>query len=169
MNLADGAILFLIAVSALLSVRRGFTREAFSLATWVAAFIVARLFGPGLELLLEPSIETPSVRVAVAFGVLFAATLIVGALVNHLLGEMVRVVGLSGTDRMFGMVFGAVRGLVIVLVLVVLGHPVFSEDPWWRESVLVPQFAMMEGWSRDLAERIMSFLMGVSEPVTQPE
>lgn len=164
MNLADAAILIIITVSALISVRRGFTREAFSLATWVAAFIIARLFGPGLEILLEPSIETPSARVAVAFGVLFAATLIVGALVNHLIGEVVRVIGLSGTDRLFGMVFGAVRGLVVVLVLVVLGSPMFHEDPWWRESVLVPQFAVMEDWSRHLALRIMSWLMNVGEP-----
>ena len=168
MNLADGAILFIIAVSALISVRRGFTREAFSLATWAAAFIVARLFGPGLEILLEPSIETPSVRVAVAFGVLFAATLIVGALVNHLLGELVRVTGLSGTDRMFGMAFGAVRGLVVVLVLVVLGSPMFHEDPWWRESAMIPHFAMMEDWSRDLALRLMSWLMNVSEADNLP-
>ena len=65
MNLADGIILFIIAASALISVRRGFTREAFSLLTWVAAFIVARLFSPALEVLLADSIETPSLRLAV--------------------------------------------------------------------------------------------------------
>ena len=70
MNLADGIILFIIAASALISVRRGFTREAFSLLTWVAAFIVARLFSPALEVLLADSIETPSLRLAVAFGLL---------------------------------------------------------------------------------------------------
>ncbi len=60
MNLADGIILFVIVVSALLSVRRGFTREAFSLLTWVAAFIIARLFSPALDLLLQEQISTPS-------------------------------------------------------------------------------------------------------------
>ncbi len=78
MNLADGIILFVIAVSALLSVRRGFTREAFSLLTWVAAFIIARLFSPALDLLLQDQITTPSLRAAVAFGSLFALTLAVG-------------------------------------------------------------------------------------------
>ena len=161
MNLADGVILFIIAVSALISVRRGFMREAFSLVTWVAAFVVARLFGPGLEVMLEPSIDTPSVRMAVAFGSLFAATLIVGALINHLLGELVRVTGLSGTDRLFGMVFGAVRGMVVVIVLVALAGPMFVEDAWWQQSMLVPQFAMMEDWSRQLAEEFVAFLMNI--------
>ncbi|MBZ2187679.1 CvpA family protein [Alcanivorax sp. JB21] len=161
MNLADGVILFIIAVSALISVRRGFMREAFSLVTWVAAFVVARLFGPGLEVMLESSIDTPSVRMAVAFGSLFAATLIVGALINHLLGELVRVTGLSGTDRLFGMVFGAVRGMVVVIVLVALAGPMFVEDAWWQQSMLVPQFAMMEDWSRQLAEEFVAFLMNI--------
>jgi membrane protein required for colicin V production len=164
MNLADAVILFIIAVSALLSVRRGFAREAFSLATWVAAFLVARLFGPGLEVMLEPSIETPSVRLATAFGILFAATLVVGALVNHLLGELVRVTGLTSTDRLLGMVFGAVRGMVLVVVIVVFTRGMFSQDPWWRESVLIPQFAMMEDWSRRVAGEFMAWIMNV-EPV----
>ena len=159
MNLADGAILFIIAVSALISVRRGFTREAFSLITWVAAFVVARLFSPGLETMLEASIDTPSIRMATAFGLLFAGTLIVGALLNHLLSELVRVTGLSGTDRLLGMVFGAIRGIVLVIVLVVLAAPIFAEDTWWQQSVLVPQFAMMEDWSRQLASEFLAFVM----------
>lgn len=164
MNLADGIILFVIAVSALLSIRRGFTREAFSLATWVAAFLVARLFGPGLEVMLEPSIETPSARLATAFGILFAATLVVGALINHLLGEVVRVTGLTSTDRLLGMVFGAVRGIVLVIVMVALGRGLFAEDPWWRDSALVSQFAMMEDWSRRVAGDFLAWIMNV-EPV----
>ena len=159
MNLADLGILAIVVVSALISVRRGFTREAFSLATWVTAFIIARLFGPSLEVLLERFIDTPSVRMAVAFGSLFAATLIVGALLNHLLGELVRVTGLAGTDRMFGMIFGMVRGLVLVLVLVVIGKPMFEDDSWWNESLLVPHFAMMEDWSRQVAAEFMAFVL----------
>jgi membrane protein required for colicin V production len=103
MNLADAIILIAIAISALLSVRRGFTREAFSLLTWVAAFIIARLFSPALDLLLQDQIATPSLRAAVAFGLLFVLTLVVGALINHLLGELIRVTGLSSTDRLLGM------------------------------------------------------------------
>ena len=162
MNLAHGIILFIIAASALISVRRGFTREAFSLITWVAAFVVARLFSPALEVLLADSIETPSIRLAVAFGLLFTVTLIVGALINHLLGELIRVTGLSGTDRLLGMVFGALRGARVVVVLVALGHHLFSEDAWWRESLLVPHFAMLEDWTRRLAGDLIAYLMNVS-------
>lgn len=161
MNFADAIILIVIAVSALLSLRRGFTREAFSLITWVAAFVVARLFGPALEVLLASSVETPSARMALAFGLLFAATLMVGAMINHLLGELIRVTGLSSTDRLFGMVFGAVRGVLLVVVLVALGGHVFSGDGWWQESVLVPQFSLLEDWSRVVAAEFVAFIVDV--------
>ena len=145
MNVADAVILLVIAVSALLSLRRGFTREAFSLLTWVAAFIIARLFGPSLELMLEGVIETPSARMATAFGVLFAATLVVGALINHLLG----------------MVFGAVRGVLLVVVLVAIGGHLFSGDGWWRESLLVPHFALLEDWTRTVAAELVKFVIQI--------
>jgi membrane protein required for colicin V production len=133
MNVADALILLVIAVSALLSLRRGFTREAFSLLTWVAAFVVARLFGPAFELMLEGSIETPSARMATAFAVLFAATL----------------------------VFGAVRGVVLVIVLVAVGGHLFSADSWWRESVLVPHFVLLEDWTRTVAAELVKFIIRI--------
>jgi membrane protein required for colicin V production len=161
MNVADALILLVIAISALLSLRRGFTREAFSLLTWVAAFVVARLFGPSLELMLDNTIDTPSARMAAAFAILFAATLVVGALINHLLGELIRVTGLSATDRLFGMVFGAVRGILLVVVLVGVGSHVFSADSWWHESLLVPQFALLEDWTRTVAAEFVTFIIQI--------
>ncbi|KGD63231.1 colicin V production protein [Alcanivorax nanhaiticus] len=162
MNLADGIILIVIAISALLSVRRGFTREAFSLLTWVAAFIIARLFSPAFELVLEDQISTPSLRFIVAFGSLFALTLVVGALISHLLGELIRVTGLSSTDRLLGMVFGALRGILLMVVLVALGRQLFAADQWWQESSLVPHLVMMETWTREMGENLLAFVMNVS-------
>ncbi|ERP86601.1 MAG: colicin V production CvpA [Alcanivoracaceae bacterium] len=162
MNLADGIILVVIAVSALLSVRRGFTREAFSLLTWVAAFIIARLFSPALEIVLQEQISTPSLRTAVAFGTLFALTLIVGALINHLLGELIRVTGLSSTDRLLGMVFGALRGVLLMVVLVALGRHLFAADKWWQDSTLVPHLVMMETWTREMGENVLAWVMNTS-------
>lgn len=160
-NIADAGIVLVIVLSALLAVRRGFTREALSLASWIAAFLIARLFGPALEILLEGWTQTPSARAALAFGLLFAATLIVGALINHLVGELVRATGLKGTDRLFGAAFGAVRGVLLVTVLVALGRHLFEADPWWRASRLVPVFAAMEDWTRDVASQLIDVIMTI--------
>src|SRR5690625_6077421 len=77
------------------------------------------LFSDRLALLLINLIETPSIREMVAFAVLFASTLVVGAMVNHLVSEVVRMTGLAGTDRFFGMIFGLARGLVVVSAVLI--------------------------------------------------
>src|SRR5690625_5741006 len=87
MNWADWVILGILLVSSLISIKRGFVKEALSLATWLVAFIVAMLFSDRLALLLINLIETPSIREMVAFAVLFASTLVVCAMVNHLRSE----------------------------------------------------------------------------------
>lgn len=147
MAIADWVVIGIVLVSSLVSIKRGFVKEALSLATWIAALIIGRLFAGQLSTLLVDYIDTPSIRLGVAFAVLFAATLIVGAMVNHLMGEFVKMTGLSGTDRVFGMVFGVARGAVIVLVLVMILHPTpIAQDPWWQESLLIPQFLEIVEW-----------------------
>ncbi len=147
----DWVIVGIVIVSSLISLKRGFVKEALSLVTWVIAGVVAWLFGGALSQHLTEFISTPSVRVIAACGLLFVATLLVGALVNFLLGELIRVTGLSGTDRFLGMVFGAARGglLVVVLVGLVSLAPV-HQDAWWQESSLVPHFLMVADWSKNL-------------------
>lgn len=165
MNWADWAIIGILVLSSLISLKRGFVREALSLATWALAFVVAMLFGERLSLLLVDLIETPSVREMVAFATLFAATLVVGAMVNYLIGELVRMTGLSGTDRLFGVVFGAARGLVVVMALLILLPALIpvNEDGWWQESALIPHFLAFEDWARSLAYDIGQFFVSLFE------
>ena len=53
----DYAILAIIGLSVLISIWRGFTKEALSLAGWIIAFIVAMKFVDNLDVLLEPHIQ----------------------------------------------------------------------------------------------------------------
>ncbi|MBY4675139.1 CvpA family protein [Marinobacterium arenosum] len=152
MNWADWIILGIIAISSLFSLKRGFMREALSLVTWVAAFVVARLFSDALATLLAPYIQTPSLQLLAAFAILFIATLLVGAVINNLVGMLVDATGLSGTDRMLGVGFGIARGGLLVIALIALvGMTPATEDPWWQESQLIPHFKTMEAWSRNVA------------------
>lgn len=149
MNTADYVILGIVGISLTLSLKRGFITEAFSLAIWVAAFVIAKLFCNPLALLLAPYINPPSFRIPVGFVVLFIATLVVGGLVQRLLKELVNVTGLTATDRMLGMVFGAARGvLIVVTCLGMLSRMTdMPKDPWWKQSMLIPQLMVFETWS----------------------
>ncbi len=99
---ADWAIVAIVAISALISLSRGFVKEALSLVTWIIAGAVAWMFGGSLSEYLAGYIQTPSARVITGCAIMFVATLIVGAMINYLIGELVRVTGLSGTDRFLG-------------------------------------------------------------------
>ena len=95
----DWAIIAVIVISALLSLKRGFVREALSLVIWIVAGGLAWLFGGSLAVHLAEYIEVPSARIIAACALLFVATLLVGALLSFLLGQLVRATGLTGSVR----------------------------------------------------------------------
>ncbi len=147
---ADIVILVIIGISALLSLVRGFIKEALSLVTWIAAFWVSLAFTDRAADLLANWVSLPSARAALAFAGLFVAVLLLGGLVNYLIGQLVRKTGLGGTDRMLGMVFGVLRGVMVVAVLVLLaGLTAVPQDPWWQGSSLLPHFERIALWLRD--------------------
>ena len=165
MNWADWVILAILVISALFSLRRGFVKEALSLVTWVSAFVVARLFSGALAAILENYIETPSVRIATAFAVLFVIMLIVGAIVSNLFEMLINATGLSATDRVLGMGFGVARGGLVVVVLVALvAQTPAIEDEWWGQSQLIPHFVLMETWTRDIASELGQVIWQVGSP-----
>ena len=155
---ADWAILAIVLLSALISLKRGFVRELLSLIGWVAALLVARWFCEPLAAVLVDVIEHPSGRIAVAFVLLMISTLIISSLLSHLLCEMVRMTGLSGMDRLLGMVFGVIRGLIIVVVLLALAR-VLSLNSLWEGSVWVPYFEPLIGWSAEAVQKASAMFL----------
>lgn len=149
MTVIDWAILGILAVSALISLQRGFLKEALSLATWVVAFIVGRLFSGQLATLLAQVIDTNSLRWLLAFAILFAGTVVLGAMLNHLFSHFVEATGLTGTDRIFGMFFGLIRGVILLVALVYgLQFTAAVQDPWWQDSKLLPYLMTLADWAR---------------------
>jgi membrane protein required for colicin V production len=145
----DYVIIGIIALSAIISVVRGFVKEVLSLAAWVLAFWVALTFSPQLSVLLSNYIATPSVSLFAAFAALFIVTLITSALVNNLIASIVEKTGLSGTDRMLGVIFGLLRGAAIVTLLVLLAAATpMPNDTWWQDSVLIEHFEKLAIWAR---------------------
>jgi membrane protein required for colicin V production len=148
MEYADYVVLAIIAISILVGAIRGFVKEAFSLAVWAAAFLVAFQFSGVLAMQLENHIELPSARTSLAFASLFILVLLVGGLVTFLVGKLVEKTGLDGTDRLLGGVFGGVRGLAIVLaVILVAGLTPVPQDPWWQQSKTIQSLMPLAEWS----------------------
>jgi len=144
MTVVDVIILFVIFLSALFSLIRGFVKEAISLTTWVMATWISASFAPRLAAILPGSIESEAVRLAVGFGLLFLVTLMLGALVNFIVAQFVKKTGLSGADRVLGVAFGFLRGLVIIIVFVVIASMTpLPEQVWWKTSNLLGRFEQL--------------------------
>lgn len=147
----DFIIAGIILLSALISVFRGFIKEAFSLVVWIAAFWLSWTFFREVSQLLINWVSLPSARLGIAFALIMITVLIVGGILNYLLSKLVEHTGLSGTDRMLGIFFGIARGAIIVAILILLaGLTPLPEDPWWHQSILIPYFQELSLWLKSL-------------------
>ena len=146
MNWADYCILAALGLSVLMGLVRGFIGEVLALAGWVLAFWFAWQFGDSVAVRLT-AVEQPSIRLLLGYGLCFLLVLIASGIVNFLMRKLVAGSGLSGSDRLLGMVFGLVRGLALVTITVLLlGFTPLPRDPWWHRSQLLPAFQNYAQW-----------------------
>jgi len=155
----DYAILVVIGLSTLISLARGFVKEAVSLVIWISAFFIASQFYPNLATLLT-NISDQLLRNAAAIAILFITTLILGALVNYVIGQLVQKTGLSGTDRVLGLAFGALRGVLVASAILFFmdAFTPASSAAWWSESKLIPEFNVLIEWFFEYLKQTSSFL-----------
>ena len=157
----DYLIIGIIAFSVFISLIRGFVRETFSLLTWVAAFLIAFNFGSTLGDVFKDHIASQTARLALGAGLLFITTLIVGAIVNYLLATLVDKTGLTGTDRVLGLVLGGARGVLIVSVLIlVMNYTAIPKDEAWKQSLLLPHFEGCAKWVQSFIPQALDFVSG---------
>lgn len=144
----DYLIVGILLISMIVGFFRGFFPELISIAAWFVAMFAAWNFSGLVEPYLQGKLGSVVIELWAARLIVFVVTLIIGGLIGQLVSLIIDKSGLSGTDRMLGLVFGLVRGGVILGVLVILGQLMgFTKEPWWPESKLIP-----------VAERVASTL-----------
>jgi len=149
MVIVDYILLGAFLVSVGVGFFRGFFKEALSLITWVLALWVAWRFSGILDPLLT-SVSSPALKLWAARVILFVGVMLAGALFSRLVGMLIESSGLTSTDRVLGMVFGAGRGVLVVgLLVIVLQLLEMDREAWWQESLIVPRTAELTGWLRE--------------------
>jgi membrane protein required for colicin V production len=146
---ADVAILLVLLGSMVVGLLRGFVREAASLAFWIVAIWAAWRFGPIIEPHLGGLLADPNISPWVGRLVVLVMVLVVGWIVGMLLGYFTGRLGLGPLDRVIGVLFGVVRGVVLVGLMVIgaeLLH--LNHEEWWNRSKLVPYGETAGDWLR---------------------
>ena len=151
----DWAIIAVLGLSILLSLWRGFVREAVSLAGWIAAFVIANMFVGEMATFLQQWIANVTGRYVAAYALLFVGMLLVAGIAGKLSAQVVKVTGLTLLDRLLGTVFGFVRGIIIVLVVVYVLRELAPPQNllWLDESQLMPHVDILGPWVQALCSR----------------
>jgi membrane protein required for colicin V production len=138
-TLFDYLLLFVLISSIVISTLRGLVREVLSLASWIAAFVVANAYGATLAQWLPEAVPGEMVRLIAAFVILFIGVRILMGLLMVLVEALIKASGLTVVDRGLGSLFGLARGLLIVLTAVLLcGMTAIPQQPFWKDAMLSP-------------------------------
>ncbi|MEW6132462.1 MAG: CvpA family protein [Pseudomonadota bacterium] len=136
MTALDWIMALVLAASVVLGFLRGLVAEVFSLASWVLAFVAAKLGAAAVSPLLPMDVESEGMRNIVAFVVLFLAVMIVVMLLGRLVKGMLGAVGLGAADKAVGGAFGLLRGVVILVALtLVAGLTALPQTGFWKNAL----------------------------------
>ncbi len=151
MTVVDVVIIFVIVLSALFGLMRGFMKESISLAKWIIATWIAATFAPKLAPMLPAAIESEAFRQAISFASLFIVVFILGTVITHFVTRVLIKTGLTSLDRVLGLGFGVLRGgLIIIIFVIVGGHfPQLPQQDWWQQSVMLDRFENIVVWIQD--------------------
>ena len=120
LNLADWFILIVLIASGIISFARGFTKEFLSLFLWLAAFIAAI----SLEYLATPKIDefigNEEISKIISYIGVFVIFIFIGGMIIKFISKLIKWSGASGFDRFLGVVFGLIRGSIVLFVIFLL-------------------------------------------------
>ena len=147
---ADFVIGSLILLSSFYGLYRGLVRELISLIAWITAFFVAIFFSPSLAILLDPDWAGETLRLVFSFSAIFVGVLIFSSIIQFIMSKFVSLIGLGGLDRVLGLIFGLLRGLIISMTILVLFREFLPLGDWVVSSRIAEYLFSYEGLIIDL-------------------
>ena len=142
----DIAVLTIVGVSCLIGVLRGLVKEALSLAFWIGGIVAAGVFSDDLGALMSGAISNPALQRVAGFIVIFLAVVFIGGLISSGISHLLSEAGLGVADRALGAVFGVVRGLAIIVVIVMVTGRFSFAQRFYSNSVTMPYVISASEW-----------------------
>ena len=171
LNLADWFILIVLIASGIIAFARGFTKEFLSLFLWIAAFIAAI----SLEYLATPKINefigNEEISKIISYIVVFIIFIFIGGIVIKFISKLIKWSGASGFDRFLGVLFGLIRGLIVLFVIFLLLPSGLKTTDLINNSKITPiiqKYAPeVEEYFRDLIDNrnVVEEALDIIEPI----
>jgi membrane protein required for colicin V production len=152
MPIIDILIAVAIIISVIVGIFRGFVKEAISMAALLFAIWAALYFGPVVGEVSESWLKSPELQTWFGRVLVFAIILSVGGLLGWGISKLIRMSVVSSIDRVMGSAFGAIRGILLIAILMIGGqYSGFDNDDWWQRSRLLPYFEVVADWIKVMA------------------
>ena len=146
LNLLDICIIMTMAISAIIGLFRGMTKELITLVTWIMAGILGLKYGAVVGAMFT-SVSTDMIKGIIGSSLIFIGVLIVGGIFNAIINKFVKISGFIFLDKVLGAVFGALRGVLIFMISIMIINDGFAnfvnDKPLWKESILTPKLQAM--------------------------
>ena len=173
LNLADWFILIVLIASGIISFARGFTKEFLSLFLWLAAFIAAI----SLEYLATPKINefigNEEISKIISYIVVFLIFIFIGGMIIKFISKLIKWSGASGFDRFLGVVFGLMRGSIVLFVIFLLLPSGIKTTDLINNSKITPLIQKyapeIEAYFRELIDNrnVVEEALEIIEPLKQ--
>ncbi len=165
----DIIVLLLVGGAAVLGFLRGFTTEVLSLMAWIVAVFAVKLFHEPVTLLVRGWVGTEGGAMVLAFALVFGLTFLAGRLTARAVGQRTRQSVLGSFDRVLGIGFGALKGLIIAAVIYLAVNLVYDtlyggraqRPEWMAKSYTYP---LLDASSRALVDFVQQRQEDGDEP-----
>ena len=167
-TLLDLLVVLAVMLSTVYAAYRGFVNETLSIFAWAAAAFATLYFAPSIAPFLRARMSTPLVGSLVAYVGIFLAVLVPLSFISYRFSENVKNSPVGAVDRALGIVFGVVRGFVLVglaYILFSMFVPVHMQPHWIRDARLYP---LIRGSSDVLLTLVPNHHHDVADRDTKP-
>ena len=143
----DFFVIGILAISILIGLSRGFAREALSLVFFALAIYLSGIYyQKAIDLVLHTIPIAHSFQAVLAYILIFFTVLFLGRISTNLITKVLSTVGLSLFDRLLGGVFGAFRGMLVVIVLsTLLALTEIPKSNNWKDALTRPAIETLVG------------------------
>ncbi len=137
-NALDLIIFFCLGLSIFLGLSRGFIREVLSLSVWFLTIVWVMVFIDRISPMFKSYVADPQMQFVLALIVLFLPAYFMLKIIADLLVRIFLRDGLDSYDHILGLLFGAIRGGIVLSALVLVGQATkIRHYQWWVESYSV--------------------------------
>lgn len=151
LTLLDLIVIAVTLFSALLAMIRGFSREVLAVVSWVAAAAAAFFLYKSVVPLVQPYIASETVATIAAAGIVFVIVLIIVSIITMKMADFIIDSRIGALDRSLGFVFGAARGILLLVVAMLFFNWLVAENqPEWIAN------SKSKPWLESLGARLVA-------------